>query len=89
MAEPVPSATTTPHSTSHVDTEQRWANAGENLAVLNFSEKVCFKLTFHLHRTLSKSLKTSKDAPHLRDRHVLTCDVAVQIIEEKERHLRE
>ena len=61
MAEPVPSATNTPHSTSHVETEQRWANAGENLAVLNFSEKVCFISV--LHHILSKAPKASKDAP--------------------------
>ena len=63
MAEPIPSAKNTPHSTSHVETEQRWANAGENLAVLNFSEKVCFLLALRLHHIASKALKTWKDAP--------------------------
>ena len=37
--EGLPSDTNTP-SSSHIENEQRWANAGENLAVLNFSEKV-------------------------------------------------
>ena len=63
MAEHVPSATNTPHSTSHVETEQRWANAGENLAVLNFSEKVCFLSALCWHHIASKALRTWRDAP--------------------------
>ena len=63
MVEPVPSATNTPHSTSHIETEQRWANAGENLAVLNFSEKVRFLMALHVYKLLLKSPKTSEYAP--------------------------
>ena len=48
-SEHLPSGTNTPGS-SHIEAEQRWANAGENLAVLNFSEKVCVRMRSSLGR---------------------------------------
>lgn len=50
-AEPAPSADTP--GASHLETEQRWANAGENLAVLNFSEKACCPRCMALDQTAS------------------------------------
>ncbi|CAK0734975.1 hypothetical protein CVIRNUC_000510 [Coccomyxa viridis] len=61
MAEHVPSATNTPHSTSHVETEQRWANAGENLAVLNFSEKIIEEKERHLRECIQNNYSRIKD----------------------------
>jgi len=46
--------TNTPNS-SHIEAEQRWANAGENLAVLNFSEKVwCLSISEGLRLKLTQ-----------------------------------
>ena len=57
--------------------EQRWAEAGENLAVLNFSEKV---------RLFSCWLTWITEGQVAQ---VLTDVCGMQIIEEKERHLKE
>ncbi|CAL5225456.1 g8276 [Coccomyxa viridis] len=59
-SEPLPSGTNTP-GTSHIEAEQRWANAGENLAVLNFSEKIIEEKERHLRECIQNNYSRIKD----------------------------